>query len=380
VSYQSNTAINQSILEYGKFVELKNDSRFPPVSVVRYEYSDTSTPGVSSVAVYPKTGLITYLANASDINLVLSASNVDIGDVGLIDHYTTGTATRAQIMRTGTIIFEGQSYEVGAVSVKTYGVSPVSGNVIVTNLDTYVNIITANQATEITLQKTLTANNATAANQVITNTLLNTVTANQATAANQTTTNTLLNTVTANQATEITLQKVLTGKDFATDTSVRALTSVTYTNIVTNTVAVSTTQTLPVSVVNPVTSVQVYTNSNTLAVSGNTAVTNTVAISTSQTLPVSVANIKQTVTNWDVLSAAINDTTYTTFPSNPANEITILNITGVYIFVKNSAKSLGIQIANNTSIDLKLVGNTNEVAVRSNNGDKTVYATFIAYS
>jgi hypothetical protein len=104
------------------------------------------------------------------------------------------------------------------------------------------------------------------------------------------------------------------------------------------------------------------------------------ALSVTVTNPITAANIKQTVTNWDVLSAAINDSTYTTLPSNPANEITILNHTGVYIFVKNSAKSLGIQISNNTSLDLKLVGNTDEVAIKSNSGDKTVYATFIAYN
>jgi len=104
------------------------------------------------------------------------------------------------------------------------------------------------------------------------------------------------------------------------------------------------------------------------------------ALSVTVANPITAANIKQTVTNWDVLSAAINDSTYIALPSNPANEITILNNTGVYIFVKNSAKSLGLQISNNTSLDLKLVGNTDEVAIKSNSGNKTVYATFIAYN
>lgn len=107
MSYQSNTAINQSILEYGKFVELQNDSRFPPVSVVRYEYSDTGAPGVSSVAVYPKTGLITYLANASDIKLVLSASNVDNTDadkVVLFVRQLSPAAADAQVVANLNII------------------------------------------------------------------------------------------------------------------------------------------------------------------------------------------------------------------------------------------------------------------------------------
>ena len=75
--------------------------------------------------------------------------------------------------------------------------------------------------------------------------------------------------------------------------------------------------------------------------------------------PVSTYN---NVTNWDVLSAAINASTYTTLPSNPANEITILNNTGGTMYIKNASKSIGLPIDNNTSVDLKLIGNTNEVA------------------
>ena len=104
------------------------------------------------------------------------------------------------------------------------------------------------------------------------------------------------------------------------------------------------------------------------------------ALSVTVTNPITAANIKQTVTNWDVLSAAINDSTYTTFPSNPANEITIINNTGGIIYIKNSAKTLGLPIDNNTSLDIKLVGDTNEVAVMASSNNKTVYATFIAYN
>jgi hypothetical protein len=86
------------------------------------------------------------------------------------------------------------------------------------------------------------------------------------------------------------------------------------------------------------------------------------------------------VTNWDVLSAAVNNSTYTTLPSNPANEITILNNTGGIIYIKNASKSIGLPIDNNTSFDIKLVGNTSEVAVKASSNNKTVYGTFIAYN
>ena len=91
-------------------------------------------------------------------------------------------------------------------------------------------------------------------------------------------------------------------------------------------------------------------------------------------------DIGSRVTNWDVLSAAINSSTYTTLPSNLANEITILNNTGGIIYIKNASKSIGLPIDNNTSVDLNLVGDTSEVAVLASSNNKTVYGTFIAYN
>ena len=113
---------------------------------------------------------------------------------------------------------------------------------------------------------------------------------------------------------------------------------------------------------------------------GRYAVITNSALNVFQTNPVTAVSIKQTVTNWDVLSAAINDSTYTTLPSNPANEITILNNTGGIIYIKNAAKTIGLPIDNNTSVDLKLVGDTSEVAIKASSNNKTVFATFISYN
>jgi len=174
MSYSSQINTNQAILEYGKFVEIQGDARFPAVSVVNYQYPDMGQPPVSSVSVYPKYGLITYLANASDINFVLSSSNVDIGDVGLIDHYTTGTNTHAQVIRTSTSVVSGISFEMGAVSVKTYGVSPVSGNVAITNPVTALqvtNTVAISTTQTLPVSGSITVlNSVTAVNAVVTNT------------------------------------------------------------------------------------------------------------------------------------------------------------------------------------------------------------------
>lgn len=150
MSYQSNVVRNPQTVEYGKFVEIEGDARFPAVSVIRQQYPDysqaynipLSTQPVSSVDIYPKYGVITYLANASDIKLTLSASEVDIGNVGLVDHYTTGFDTYASVIYTNTAP-GGQS--MGAVSVKPYGITDVrtTGTAAVSGSVTVINPISS---------------------------------------------------------------------------------------------------------------------------------------------------------------------------------------------------------------------------------------------
>ena len=148
--FESRVVKNAQTVEYGKFVEIKNDARFPAISVTRVSYPDQSNafpnnaglPPLTSVEVYPKYGVITYLANASDINLVLSASDVDIGNVGLVDHYTTGFDTYASVIYTNTAP-GGQS--MGAVSVKPYGITDVrsTGTAAVSGSVTVINPISS---------------------------------------------------------------------------------------------------------------------------------------------------------------------------------------------------------------------------------------------
>ena len=225
-----------------------------------------------------------YITNFEDLAVSLSTGDINIGSVHILDNTNGLTVSIANVglggvdsnkgaMRVLTQDFESDVDDItigdrnknyasvnaatSALNVFTVnGISAVSltnqiTSVSITNqltgitvlnpvtavdifsLTTYVNLITSNQNTEITLQKTLTANNATAANQVTTNSLLNSLTANVATATNQVSTNTLLNSITANQATsvnqlgtntllnsvtanqgiEITLQKALTANN-----------------------------------------------------------------------------------------------------------------------------------------------------------------------
>jgi len=58
---------NQNILEYGKFVEIVNDSNFPPLTTVRSEYKDSGTL-YTETYVYPKYALLTYDINSAQVN------------------------------------------------------------------------------------------------------------------------------------------------------------------------------------------------------------------------------------------------------------------------------------------------------------------------
>jgi len=146
--FESRVVKNPELVEYGKFVELKDDSRFPAISVIRVSNRDQSNafpnniglPPLTSVEVYPKYGVITYLANTTDIVVSLSSSNLNIGDVGLLDHYTTGFTTYGSIIYTNTAP-GGQL--MGAVSVKPYGTTTVDGAVRITNTAAVSGSVTA---------------------------------------------------------------------------------------------------------------------------------------------------------------------------------------------------------------------------------------------
>ena len=263
-----------------------------------------------------------FITNFSDLQIQLSASEVDIGSVHISDHSSGITAdvvadggtnglrvvasgsvsvsnpiTAVKVSTNGnTLAVSGTTVVSNTVSISTTQTLPISGTVTVSNLDTTVGLLTAivatasnqiitntllsdltannstadNQVITNSLLNSLTANNATATNQVTTNNLLNALTANNATATNQVTTNTLLNTVTANQSTQIALENTLSA------------------NSVYGTLS---TQPLFTSVTNPVTSVTV-TNPVT---SVNAVVTNTVGVSAIN-LPVTVTNTIETVT------------------------------------------------------------------------------------
>ena len=101
--------------EYGKFLQLGEDSLFPPVSVVRLSYPDNSSAfpensavkPLSSLEIYPKYAVLTHIVNPEDISVSLSAENISV-ELGLLEDLT-------EIQNT---LIEGISAEI--VDIKQY--------------------------------------------------------------------------------------------------------------------------------------------------------------------------------------------------------------------------------------------------------------------
>ena len=72
--------ISYQTAEAGKFVEIVGNSLYPPISVVRWSYPDTSSAfpsnsaalPLSSIDVYPKYAVLTQSVNSSQISAQLS--------------------------------------------------------------------------------------------------------------------------------------------------------------------------------------------------------------------------------------------------------------------------------------------------------------------
>jgi len=136
---------------------------------------------------------------------------------------------------------------------------------------------------------------------------------------------------------------------------------------VTNTVPISSATFLPVSGNVSVT--------NVIGVSGGVAITNVVPVSggpitgqviITNTVPVSgtVLTTPGNITNWDVISASLAQGVYTTMPSNLARVMSVTNSTGYTVYIKKATSGTAFALLNNNAIDLNLIANTNEVAIR----------------
>lgn len=115
-------------MEYNKYTEIYDDTRFPAVTSVIQSYDGNQT----QTNVYKKTAELVYLVNASDITL--SAGDVNIGKVQLTDGDDTSIEATVISVAPNT----------GALLVTTAGTAAVSGNLTVTNTLTTTPVFGAN--------------------------------------------------------------------------------------------------------------------------------------------------------------------------------------------------------------------------------------------
>lgn len=81
-SINTRVVANYQTAEYGKFVELTNNTEFPAVSVTRFNSPNVANlPPVSSVEVFPKYAVITYDSRLG------TANSLPFGDNGAIDAF-----------------------------------------------------------------------------------------------------------------------------------------------------------------------------------------------------------------------------------------------------------------------------------------------------
>ena len=142
------------------------DSLFPPISVVRLSYADnssafpanSSTPPLSTVEVYYKYAVLTHITNPEDISFTvyLSAENISV-ELGEIEKDIHNVIALCNTMTAQNLELNGYVDDLEKNTFDTASaIDDVYYELIKTN--TLLNTVTANQGTQITLGKTLSAN------------------------------------------------------------------------------------------------------------------------------------------------------------------------------------------------------------------------------
>ena len=113
--------------EQGKFLELGNNSKFPPVSVIRLSYPDTSNAfpqnsavsPLSSVDVYSKYAVLTHLVNPEDIKISLSANNITVNNQR-VESLLNSISSQISYIQTYTDDLESNTFDTASACDDTY--------------------------------------------------------------------------------------------------------------------------------------------------------------------------------------------------------------------------------------------------------------------
>jgi hypothetical protein len=113
--------------EQGKFLQLGTASNFPPVSVIRLSYPDTSNAfpqnsavsPLSSVDVYSKYAVLTHLVNPEDIKISLSANNITVSNQR-VETLLNAISSQISYIQTYTDDLESNTFDTASACDDTY--------------------------------------------------------------------------------------------------------------------------------------------------------------------------------------------------------------------------------------------------------------------
>ena len=113
--------------EQGKFLQLGTASNFPPVSVIRLSYPDTSNAfpqnsavsPLSSVDVYSKYAVLTHLVNPEDIKISLSANNITVNNQR-VESLLNSISSQISYIQTYTDDLESNTFDTASACDDTY--------------------------------------------------------------------------------------------------------------------------------------------------------------------------------------------------------------------------------------------------------------------
>ena len=113
--------------EQGKFLELGENTTFPPVSVTRFSYPDTSNAfpqnsalkPLSSVDVYSRYAVLAHLVNPEDITISLNANNITVSNQR-VETLLNAISSQIFYIQTYTDDLESNTFDTASACDDTY--------------------------------------------------------------------------------------------------------------------------------------------------------------------------------------------------------------------------------------------------------------------
>jgi len=273
-----------------------------------------------------------YITNLDNLSISLSSGNLDIGAVHIIDK-DSGLAVTIADVGTG----------VGAMRVLSQDLEPVHDTISIGDVNGKLAYVTAS------------ALNVFNTNPISSITVNNPITAVQ-----------ILNPVSAfsltNQITSVFVTNFPTQLTAVSITNQLTSTSVTVLNPVNSVTILNPVTTLSATILNP--SIEISNDiGNPVPVSFTSSISGNVGVSMAL--------------NWGITIVAVTSSAYVQFPSNVAHIASLMNTTGGVLYVGkwNNSSTVGLPLLNNSTMEINLTGNTNEIGVKS-----TLAGTVSAYA